>query len=205
MIYYITKPQFIELVNDYVNDYVIRNELNNAKYNKINHVLGSLRNPLTDSIRISKSLAEKLLSKGIKVTKVRHCKITYKPYGSDKYKYKIYSELSKTSINNFIADLRLNSVRDIKVEYFDEMGTLIIKRLADIKDQLVDSPLKTKEAFNRIIKYFNEGKCPASGCIEQDSEGNWRIISNKTGEYWKQKYKSKESAKAALRAYYVNK
>lgn len=44
-----------------------------------------------------------------------------------------------------------------------------------------------------------------SDCIEQDKEGNWRIISNKTGEYWKQKYDSEESAKNALKAYHTNK
>lgn len=50
-------------------------------------------------------------------------------------------------------------------------------------------------------KIFSEG----TKCIEKDQEGNWRIISNKTGAYWTQKYKSEDSAKAALRAYHANK
>lgn len=55
----------------------------------------------------------------------------------------------------------------------------------------------------RVTKYQSNGKCPETGCIKQDEEGNWRIISNKTGEYWKAKYKSEDSAKAALKAYHA--
>jgi len=75
--------------------------------------------------------------------------------------------------------------------------------LSRIRKNLEDAPRDTKRAFNAVLSYF-EGKCPETGCIEQDSEGNWRIISNKTGEYWKPKYKSKDSAEAALRAYHAS-
>jgi len=48
-----------------------------------------------------------------------------------------------------------------------------------------------------------EGKCPASGCIEQRG-GKWRIISNKTGKLWPQKYDTKEKAESALDAYHAS-
>ena len=50
-----------------------------------------------------------------------------------------------------------------------------------------------------------KGKCPDSGCIEKDAKDNWRIISNKTGKYWPQKYETKEKAEAALDAYHASK
>jgi len=77
--------------------------------------------------------------------------------------------------------------------------------LSKIRKKLEGAPRTTKEAFNTVLNYFaSQGKCPVTGCIEQDSEGNWRIISNKTGEYWKQKYTSKEAAEDALKAYHAN-
>ncbi len=52
---------------------------------------------------------------------------------------------------------------------------------------------------------FNEaeGKCPKSGCIKKQGD-KWRIISNKTGKLWPQKYDTKESAEKALKAYHAN-
>lgn len=63
---------------------------------------------------------------------------------------------------------------------------------------------KITDVFERDPQVYFDGKCPATGCIEQDKEGNWRIISNKTGEYWSQKYESNEAAEAALAAYHAN-
>jgi len=48
-----------------------------------------------------------------------------------------------------------------------------------------------------------KGKCPDTGCIKQ-SDGKWRIISNKTGKLWPQKYKTRKSAEAALGAYHAS-
>lgn len=53
------------------------------------------------------------------------------------------------------------------------------------------------------VKRF--GMCPASGCIQKDKDGSWRIISNKTGKYWPQSYKSKKTAQSALRGYHASK
>jgi len=47
-----------------------------------------------------------------------------------------------------------------------------------------------------------KGKCPDTGCIKQ-SDGKWRIISNKTGKLWPQKYKTRKSAEGALDAYHA--
>ena len=48
-----------------------------------------------------------------------------------------------------------------------------------------------------------KGKCPDTGCIKK-SGNDWRIVSNKTGKLWPQKYKSKKSASAALDAYHAS-
>lgn len=56
-----------------------------------------------------------------------------------------------------------------------------------------------------IYKVKRFGYCPESGCVTQDKDGNWRVINNKKGGYWKAKYKSKSNAEAALRAYHANK
>lgn len=76
--------------------------------------------------------------------------------------------------------------------------------LLEIRKRLLGGPRTTKEAFNIVLNYF-AGLCPAEGCVQQDAEGNWRIISNRTGEYWKQKYQSRESAENALKAYHASK
>tara|TARA_R100000808_G_scaffold24982_1_gene60157 strand:+ start:6853 stop:7074 length:222 start_codon:yes stop_codon:yes gene_type:complete len=49
-----------------------------------------------------------------------------------------------------------------------------------------------------------KGKCPESGCIDQDSKGKWRIISNKTGKFWPQTYDTKGDAEDALQAYHAS-
>ena len=48
-----------------------------------------------------------------------------------------------------------------------------------------------------------KGKCPDSGCITQRA-GKWRIISNKTGKLWPQKYETKQKAEKALDAYHAS-
>ena len=48
------------------------------------------------------------------------------------------------------------------------------------------------------------GKCPESGCIVK-RDGFWRIISNKTGKLWAAKYKTRQDALNALKAYQVHK
>ena len=48
-----------------------------------------------------------------------------------------------------------------------------------------------------------KGKCPDSGCIKKSGD-KWRIISNKTGKMWPQKYKTKETAESALDAYHAS-
>ena len=53
------------------------------------------------------------------------------------------------------------------------------------------------------VKRF--GYCPESGCVTKDEKGQWRIINNKKGGYWKAIYKSREKAANALKAYHANK
>ena len=66
-----------------------------------------------------------------------------------------------------------------------------------------------REELERSMRELDEdksgkGKCPKSGCIEKDGNGKWRIISNKTGKYWPQKYKTKKTAESALDAYHAS-
>lgn len=56
----------------------------------------------------------------------------------------------------------------------------------------------------KLKRFSRRGKCPASGCIKKKDE-KWRIISNKTGKLWPQKYKTKETAESALRGYHASK
>ena len=48
-----------------------------------------------------------------------------------------------------------------------------------------------------------KGECPDTGCIKKSGD-KWRIISNKTGKLWPQKYETKEKAENALKAYHVH-
>ena len=48
-----------------------------------------------------------------------------------------------------------------------------------------------------------KGACPDTGCIKKSGD-KWRIISNKTGKMWPQKYKTKKSAESALDAYHAS-
>ena len=48
-----------------------------------------------------------------------------------------------------------------------------------------------------------KGKCPPSGCIRKDGD-KWRVISNKTGKDWPQKYDTKADAEDALQAYHAS-
>ena len=62
-----------------------------------------------------------------------------------------------------------------------------------------------KEELLKIMEdKSGEGKCPESGCIEKDSSGEWRIISNKTGKYWPQTYDTKSDAEDGLQAYHAS-
>ena len=67
----------------------------------------------------------------------------------------------------------------------------------------------TKRQLRRLIKEVlqedksGKGACPDSGCIKKSGD-DWRIISNKTGKMWPQKYKTRNSAENALDAYHAS-
>lgn len=52
------------------------------------------------------------------------------------------------------------------------------------------------------IKRFS--KCPEGKCIHKTGD-HWSIYSGRDGHKWSQKYKSKESAENALKAYHASK
>ena len=68
----------------------------------------------------------------------------------------------------------------------------------------------THEQLRRIIREAilqedksGKGACPDTGCIKKSGD-KWRIISNKTGKMWPQKYETKEKAESALDAYHAS-
>ena len=68
----------------------------------------------------------------------------------------------------------------------------------------------TKKQLRRIIRETllaedksGKGACPDTGCIKKSGD-KWRIISNKTGKLWPQKYDTKKSAEDALDAYHAS-
>lgn len=80
-----------------------------------------------------------------------------------------------------------------------DMPESVVVLIKQNKAYLFKQSQLTKTTGSRI---FSEN---GTDCIQKDAEGNWRIISNKTGAYWKPKYESEDKAKAALRAYHANK
>jgi len=64
---------------------------------------------------------------------------------------------------------------------------------------------RLRRLINEIISEdkSGEGACPDTGCIKKSGD-KWRIISNKTGKLWPQKYETKEKAGAALDAYHAS-
>ena len=68
----------------------------------------------------------------------------------------------------------------------------------------------SKKQLRKIVKEAlvmedksGKGACPDSGCIKKSGD-KWRIISNKTGKMWPQKYDTKTSAENALDAYHAS-
>jgi len=66
---------------------------------------------------------------------------------------------------------------------------------------------QTNNPFSRKTSPLNEGGyCAKSagkgGCVTQ-KDGNWKVISNKTGKLWDSNYSSKADAEAALKAYHA--
>lgn len=82
-----------------------------------------------------------------------------------------------------------------------------VKKVADVvvpedKKKKVEN---TKTKVREKVSKENLKKAKESGVIQKDPNGNWRIISMKSGEYWDPKYTSKENAESALAAYHANK
>lgn len=90
------------------------------------------------------------------------------------------------------------------------------KKAVKVKDAIEDA----RDNYNEVMKgdkkqseFSDREKVPEKilkkakedGVIQKDSDGNWRIISMKSGEYWNAKYSSREKAESALSAYHANK
>lgn len=104
----------------------------------------------------------------------------------------------------------LATVKGDKIDTGKQIFTMMTKLNIDMPESVVVL-IKQNKAY--LFKQSQLTKTTGSkifsddgtDCIQKDAEGNWRIISNKTGAYWKPKYESEEKAKAALRAYHASK
>lgn len=91
-----------------------------------------------------------------------------------------------------------------------QISRIIAKSLegVDCSPPMHEGKSKYHQLRTMILEILGEdksgkGACPDTGCIKQ-SDGKWRIISNKTGKLWPQKYETKEKAKNALGAYHAS-
>ena len=81
------------------------------------------------------------------------------------------------------------------------------KAFSDVSDQL-SIPMPTPKAPRELVPKKIVKKAKKSGVVQQDSEGNWRIINMNAPQgpiYWVPKYSSKEKAENCLRAYQAGK
>lgn len=111
--------------------------------------------------------------------------------------------------NHLIKDYLLRNlgweVLHIKEHDYLENPSREINKCIDFIKSIVlyNKKIKTLSAMYKVKRF---GYCPPdTGCIEKDKEGNWRVINNKKGGYWKAKYSSREKAENALKAYHANK
>lgn len=72
------------------------------------------------------------------------------------------------------------------------MASYRIKRFS--KDIREDVP-------SDIMAKVNSG----DGVVQQDHNGDWRIINKRKGKFWSQKYTSRNNAEKSLAAYHANK
>ena len=99
------------------------------------------------------------------------------------------------------------SVKDVAEELESTLKGVGVGGVAESKRRRQNMRI-TRRHLSKIIKEVLEedksgkGKCPDTGCIKKSGD-KWRIISNKTGKMWPQKYKTKKSAENALKAYHV--
>jgi len=90
---------------------------------------------------------------------------------------------------------------DIESDREEEERAKKDKKNESIKVTKSQLKLMIREAINEDKS--GKGKCPDTGCIKK-SGNDWRIISNKTGKLWPQKYKTRKSAESALDAYHAS-
>lgn len=134
---------------------------------------------IADKTGVSEEDLQKQLEKGTKVEK-EHKDLW------DKIKDLVKDEFTEDDLYSSIALAHIKEIPD----YYD------------LLDKMEKDAKKGKE--EPTTESIKEGKCPADGCVKK-VDNKWRIISNKTGKLWPQKYESKEKAEKALKAYQSNK
>lgn len=115
----------------------------------------------------------------------------------------VSKKVAKTGIKagkKYIKDFDLNDYNNLKSV---KDSYVAAKKNNDNKPE---NNLEKDKLFSGREKVSKENlkEAKKSGVIQKDSDGNWRIISLKAGEYWDAKYETREKAEAALAAYHAN-
>ena len=96
-----------------------------------------------------------------------------------------------------------NKIKDITSAVIPDEDEKRMRENFDEKKDNIKGKIKVFSGREKVSKEkLKEAK--KTGVIQKDSNGNWRIISLKAGEYWDAKYSSREKAEAALAAYHAN-
>lgn len=115
----------------------------------------------------------------------------------------VSKKVAKTGIKagkRYVKDFDINDYNNLKSA---KDSYIAAKKNNDNKPE--NNPKKDKLFSGREkVSKENLKEAKKSGVIQKDSDGNWRIISLKAGEYWDAKYETREKAEAALAAYHAN-
>lgn len=156
-------------------------------------------------------LAANTIAKAIKMSKKDKEKTEKK---NEKLKSKKFSRLGEVSKRaarkgviagkKFVRDFDRSDYNNLKSSYDALTNTPGQNKDENNQESKLDT-LK-KKIFSGREKVSKEllKEAKKSGVIQKDSNGNWRIISIKAGEFWDAKYETREKAEAALAAYHAN-
>lgn len=105
------------------------------------------------------------------------------------------------SDKDFYTQIAIAHIKEIP-NYYDLLEEMESK--AKEEQEMDNNEVEDEDKTEPVSEAVKKGKCPEKGCIKR-VQNKWRIISNKTGKLWPQKYESKEKAETALKAYQANK
>lgn len=161
------------------------NKLNKLLKKLLEEVDSNVISDIAKKTGADEKLIEEQLKKGIEAEK-EHNELW------DKIKDSVDGVMSEDDFYESIAIAHISEIPN----YYDllkEMEDSAKSEKDETENEEVEEPIKEAK-----------GKCPASGCVKK-VDNKWRIVSNKTGKLWPQKYDTETKAKEALKAYQSNK